>query len=210
MPLRRYLTGDFAAGTHQRAQARPSLTLLDARRVAADLQKQVTQRAGRLASFRDEGEPVLCEMLGYDAWHALRAFAADQQYPAAGFVFGPDSHRHPALARIWVGAKTRYPHLIRHHDNCGFYLPCDFPEPIGLASESGAKDILVGSSQGLLRELTMLAAPLGMRLDQGEPGWTDQFHRNDPLEAPKIGFAFMRWVVRMSIQSRMPVIFEGN
>jgi hypothetical protein len=66
------------------------------------------------------------------------------------------------LADIWEDASsTRFPHLIKHQGDGGYYLPANFAEPIWL--DSGEEDeealdedtaVSFGSSVGLLRELT--------------------------------------------------------
>jgi hypothetical protein len=68
-------------------------------------------------------------------------------------------------------ATTRFPHLIRHQGDGGFYLPADFSEPIWAESEDDEEEfdeeddedmfeegrvITFGSSVALLRELTEL------------------------------------------------------
>jgi hypothetical protein len=76
------------------------------------------------------------------------------------------------LAAIWQGEQTtRYPHLINHQADGGYYLPSDFAEPIWVEfdqdeaeadeeeDEEGESDSVVsfGSSIGLQRELVELA-----------------------------------------------------
>lgn len=69
------------------------------------------------------------------------------------------------LADIWDDeAQTRFPHLIKHQGDGGYYLPAEFAEPIWVDygdeddedTESLEEDSAVsfGSSYGLLRELT--------------------------------------------------------
>jgi hypothetical protein len=66
------------------------------------------------------------------------------------------------LADIWEDAtQTRFPHLIKHQGDGGYYLPVDFPEPIWLdygEEDEDAVDedtaVSFGSSVRLLRELT--------------------------------------------------------
>jgi hypothetical protein len=77
---------------------------------------------------------------------------------------GPiDSEIDPLLAAIWDGEETtRFPQLINHQPDGGYYLPVDFPEPIWLANDD-ADDIddeafddtvaSFGSSVALQREL---------------------------------------------------------
>ncbi|HEX6287834.1 MAG TPA: hypothetical protein VFZ66_01515 [Herpetosiphonaceae bacterium] len=69
------------------------------------------------------------------------------------------------LADIWdEEAETRFPHLIKHQGDGGYYLPADFPEPIwvdyGEEEDEDAEfleedtAVSFGSSYGLMRELT--------------------------------------------------------
>lgn len=69
------------------------------------------------------------------------------------------------LADIWDDeAETRFPHLIKHQGDGGYYLPADFAEPIWVDygdeededADMLAEDTAVsfGSSYGLMRELT--------------------------------------------------------
>jgi hypothetical protein len=69
------------------------------------------------------------------------------------------------LADIWDDqVETRFPHLIKHQGDGGYYLPADFAEPIwvdfGEDEEAEALEqentVSFGSSVGLLRELTEL------------------------------------------------------
>ncbi len=82
-----------------------------------------------------------------------------------------DGDPDPLLVAIWDGDQpTRFPHLINHQADGGYYLPADFAEPIWLEAEDDqpaeAEDeedepfISFGSSVGLQRELTELAGLL--------------------------------------------------
>ncbi len=71
------------------------------------------------------------------------------------------------LADIWDDeVETRFPHLIKHQGDGGYYLPVDFAEPIwvdfGEAEEAETLEqenaVSFGSSVGLLRELAELEA----------------------------------------------------
>ncbi|MFB6893008.1 hypothetical protein ACFCX4_27275 [Kitasatospora sp. NPDC056327] len=54
-------------------------------------------------------------------------------------------------------------HLICHADNAGYYVPVDFADPLFLPSEAGVAGAgMVGSVQGLLRELAFVAPALGI------------------------------------------------
>jgi hypothetical protein len=73
------------------------------------------------------------------------------------------------LADIWdEEAQTRFPHLIKHQGDGGYYLPADFAEPIWVDygdEEDEDEELLeedsavsFGSSHALMRELTEIEA----------------------------------------------------
>lgn len=77
----------------------------------------------------------------------------------------------PLLAAIWEDEQpTRFPHLINHQADGGYYLPVDFREPVWLEFEEEASDngeeeveepvVSFGSSVGLQRELVELQGML--------------------------------------------------
>jgi hypothetical protein len=76
-----------------------------------------------------------------------------------------DGEPDPMLVAIWDGEQsTRFPHLINHQADGGYYLPVDFPEPIWLEAEDDEPSededeesfISFGSSVGLQREMVEL------------------------------------------------------
>lgn len=91
----------------------------------------------------------------------------------------------PALVAIWDGEQTtRFPHLINHQADGGYYLPVDFAEPIWLeADEEEIEDaedaedaedpyISFGSAVGLQRELAEL---VGLLQQAGVPASSGPF-----------------------------------
>lgn len=54
-------------------------------------------------------------------------------------------------------------HLIVHSDGQGYYVPIDFVDPVFGTTEQVYGGI-IGSSQGLQRELLVCAAPLGIEI----------------------------------------------
>jgi hypothetical protein len=132
--------------------------------------------------LREEGVEVdLLSRPGVEIWeggidrfmdlYQLRQVAA---YLEQGRDIGPllkagppsDGDPDPLLVAIWDGEQaTRFPHLINHQADGGYYLPVDFAEPIWLeAEDEPAEDedeeddqfISFGSSVGLQRELAEL------------------------------------------------------
>jgi len=140
--------------------------------------------------LREEGVEVdLLSRPGVEIWeggidrfmdlYQLRQIAAylEQGRDIAPLIkAGPpsDGDPDPLLVAIWDGEQpTRFPHLINHQADGGYYLPVDFAEPIWLeAEEEPAEDededdaeddepfISFGSSVGLQRELAELAGML--------------------------------------------------
>lgn len=101
----------------------------------------------------------------------LAAYIENGQDVAPLRNFNPDTANEPdpLLAAIWEGEEpTRYPHLINHQADGGYYLPVDFAEPIWLEfdqDEEEANDlqepvVSFGSSVALQRELVELEALL--------------------------------------------------
>ena len=135
--------------------------------------------------LREEGVEVdLLSRPGVEIWeggidrfmdlYQLRQIAAylEQNRDIAPLLkAGPpaDGEPDPLLVAIWDGEQTtRFPHLINHQADGGYYLPVDFPEPIWLEAEedepseeeSDEPFISFGSSVGLQRELAELAGML--------------------------------------------------
>jgi hypothetical protein len=141
--------------------------------------------------LREEGVEVdLLSRPGVEIWeggidrfmdlYQLRQVAAylEQDRDIAPLLkAGPpsDGDPDPLLAAIWDGEQqTRFPHLINHQADGGYYLPADFAEPIWLEAEDEHEHddlaeededddepyISFGSSVGLQRELAELAGLL--------------------------------------------------
>ncbi|MBS1964723.1 MAG: hypothetical protein JST60_02730 [Chloroflexi bacterium SZAS-1] len=114
-----------------------------------------------------------------------------------------DGEPDPVLVAIWDGEETtRFPHLINHQADGGYYLPVDFAEPIWLeADEEVAEDdedaedpyISFGSSVGLQRELAELS---GLLQQAGVPA------SSGPMRCLKV----LREAVDQSIANDLPVI----
>ena len=223
MPLWRYWTGEFqtpleramieqgAQDRYVRTRPKPAASHADAKSSVEALQRQILHNLGPGNRWRDDGEIVFSQQFSYNAWHALRAFAADHQYQQPNFVFDQNAHLHPALPSIYAGGRTRFPNLIRHPDHCGFWLPVRFEEPfdLGVQDPNGVR-WYTGSSYQLLKELTYLGGVLGLTLDRGQEGWTLQFENpDDPLMLVYEGWALMRWAARSSTTARLPIVFDG-
>jgi hypothetical protein len=131
--------------------------------------------------LREEGVEVdLLSRPGVELWeggiehfmdlYRLRQLAA---YLERGHDIGPvlkqaappDAEPDPVLAAIWDDEEqTRFPHLINHQADGGYYLPVDFSAPIWLEFDRDEDEVegldepfvSFGSSIGLQRELVEL------------------------------------------------------
>ncbi len=175
MPLWRYLAGD-----DERVQARLgaeagsralSVSPAEARTFVARLRHGFRDVSRNAMRWHDRGDPVFGRPFNVQSWNALRAFAADQQYPVERFNFGRESHRQPGLHEVLYGGASAFLHTVKQHDTGGFYLPVDFPRPLELTvREDASSTILAGSSVALLRELNVLGPRVGLNRDLGEFG----------------------------------------
>ena len=170
--------------------------------------------------LREEGVEVdLLSRPGVEIWeggidrfmdlYQLRQIAAylEQDRDVAPLLkAGPpsDGEPDPLLVAIWDGEQqTRFPHLINHQADGGYYLPVDFPEPIWLEAdndepsaseeESDEPFISFGSSVGLQRELAELA---GMLQSAGAA----------PQSAPVRCLQVLRVAADQSVANELPII----
>jgi hypothetical protein len=108
------------------------------------------------------------------------------------------------LADIWDDeVTTRFPHLIKHQGDGGYYLPADFAEPIwvdyGDEDEDESDDLAeedeavsFGSSIGLMRELSEVE-----QLFQ---------QANVPQNGPRRALQVLKTAAQQSIDSALPII----
>ena len=216
MPLWRYLAredewerGAFGADSANRAL---SVSPAEARSFVARLRHGFRDVSRNALRWHDRGATVFAKPFDLDAWNALRAFAADQQYPVERFNFGKESHRHPGLHEVLYGSGSAFEHTAKQHETGGFYLPVDFARPLELTVRDDASStILAGSSIALLRELNLLGPRIGLERDLGELREGEVFAvRPEPLQYVKFGWAFLRHVARLSVQHRLPIILHAT
>jgi hypothetical protein len=197
MPLVLYLAGRIepallsaeeeqpAGAGYQRAEARVKA-----------IQDSLTQTLGVDVRWPDMGGVAFTESTERRMLHVLRALAAWHEYPMEQeFALLADPRDHRSLQKVYDGEPTRYPHLMRHSDNRGFWFPVDYPEP---AASSEAAWWRIGSSQGLARELEGIT-PL---IDALPPG-ADR-------ELLEQAHAFFVRAVRTANTYQLPVIIEGT
>src|SRR5688572_17930799 len=216
MPLWRYLAGDYEAAQAQFGADAGSRALsvspAEARTFVARLRHGFRDVSRNAMRWHDRGEAIFARPFNVESWNALRAFAADQQYPVAGFNFGRESHRHPGLHEVLYGHGSAFEHTVKQHETGGFYLPVDFARPLELTvREDASSTILAGSSVALLRELNVLGPRVGLDRDLGELREGEVFAvRPEPLQYVKFGWAFLRHVARLSVQHRLPIILHAQ
>ena len=121
----------------------------------------------------------------------------------------PDGQEYDNLLADIVSeeATTRFPHLIRHQGDGGFYLPADFADPIWVESDDEedldaeddgedlfdeGKVITFGSSVALVRELSELE---------------DLFRRaNVPMGGPRQALQALKTGAEQSVSTGLPLI----
>jgi hypothetical protein len=197
MPLVLYLAAEIepalltadgkqhAGASHQRAEERVKA-----------IQESLTQTLGVEVRWPDEGGVAFIESTERRMLHALRSLAAWHEYPIEQeFILLEDPRDHLSLQKVYDGEQTRYPHLMRHSDNRGFWLPVDYPEP---AASSEAAWWLIGSSQGLGRELEGITP-----LIEALPPWADR-------ECLEKAHGFFVRAVSTANEHELPVIKEGT
>jgi hypothetical protein len=111
----------------------------------------------------------------YSDLHVLRGLAItlENQGLAAVARMTEDQFGEAAESFYTSGSSaTRYPHLVNHQDDRGYYVPFELPEPLAitgtLVGRSEPVLVTVGSSKALLRELDELNDVLKMPGDAGD------------------------------------------
>ena len=174
-----------AGANHQQAEERVKA-----------IQESLTQTLGVEVRWPDEGGGAFIESTEQRMLHALRSLAAWHEYPIEKeFALLEDPRDHRSLQKVYDGEQTRYPHLMRHSDNRGFWLPVDYPEP---AASSEAAWWRIGSSQGLGRELEGIN-PLIEALPQGAD-----------RECLEKAHAFFVRAVSAANEHELPLIIEAT
>lgn len=199
MPLHRYFSGAFERPREIDADRLSTDSGRDApedarTRVEA-IMASLSEDADADIRWEDDGDVVLSEIFDPLSLHAVRSLAAHQEYPARFlFVKRPfrlldDPRDHPGLRRIFDGDDTSFPHLMRHSDNKGFYVPAPFRFPGECHEPEWWK---IGSVHGVLEELERLA-PL---LDDVDPRLKD-------------AYGSLRRIFEAARDAGLPVIIDG-
>ncbi len=220
MPLWRFKVGDFHSPIEKAIGIRPKIFGVNgvvvqrpakfgwrdrwkAQRDVKAICRSVEKANGSRIRWNDEGDVVYGEqsrgfesLRGYAKWLDCR-----DQFPE--FRVTRD-HSYP----FWTVAIARLscPHLVTHDCHCGYYLPCDFAEPLDVEPFVAYADVMtarrVGSSVRLLRELDAVQESLAVPEDYAYPA-------DDPLVGVKAAFLQLRKVAELSCRHGLPVIFWG-
>jgi hypothetical protein len=105
-------------------------------------------------------------------------------------------------------------HLLCHSDTAGYFVPAPLGGPVFLPEEAEVAGAgMVGSSQGLLRELVRIAPLIGVRL---EPDGTltdaeaDRVHHNDgdPYESEQTAWLALHESCLVSVATGQPIVYH--
>ncbi len=191
MSLHRY----FAGVRPERNDPLHAALLQESRERVAVMQRALAAAVGADVIWDDNDDTVASFPYNPHDLHALRSLAAHQEYPTKLlFVRRPfrvlhDPRDHAGLRRIFAGATTSFPHMMRHSDNRGFFVPGEYERP-ELGSET--EWWKVGANRSLKLELERL-----------QP-WVE-------AQAPALSDAHRRILdaVTLSCSHNLPLIVEG-
>jgi hypothetical protein len=217
MPFSAFLAGEYTTAAERlAAQLGVPLTRTgnpkaqfppqEARQVAGNVRRWLEQRTLNVEAWADEGEIAFSEQFTFEAWHAVREFAAHCEFGSGEFEMAEGFGGSPLLRRALSVGTVQFAHLLEHDDNSGLYAPIDFKRPLRLPGN----ELRVGSTTKLLFELAALRERLGEfpdwaglksgeRIDDPHPGRSQV----------KYGIAFLYAAAWTSLQTRLPVIFDG-
>lgn len=217
MPFWKYLAGEYTTATERFAETsgtpysrmgnpKAQASEEEARRFGRNVRIWMERRFLTQDAWDDDGETVFSEQFSFSAIHAVRAYAAHQQWSTGLFELQSGFQDSPLLRKIYGGIPTDFPHLIHHEDNQGFYVPLDFKHPTKLMGESP----MIGSSMQLMFELAALRASLGEFPTYEEWVNGSKISAEHPgEELVKYGILFLYRACWLSVQHRLPIIFDG-
>ncbi|MEK7467887.1 MAG: hypothetical protein AAB074_10775 [Planctomycetota bacterium] len=225
MPISAYLAGRFesplaqvlgsaaAANVIRVGNPKPDAAPDLAAEHLAWMQAELTRLTGRTVAWRDAGETVFSRQYHYGSVQAVRALAASVEYPnlsvdAAGKPLPVErfDREHPALVHVYRGAATKFPHLIWHADNQGYYVPCDFPEPVKLGLsplERAAQEKQDAEDRAFYEQEAAKRKSLRWKLER-------LFHRIDLLFRPAKEREFHRLLMAMEDVLESPSPADGR
>jgi hypothetical protein len=217
MPIWRFWAGEYTTAAERFAeqtgaaisrvgQSKALYPPDESRQLAIGARRWVEQRIGQSEAWNDDGDIVFSEQFQFEAIHAVRAYAAHTECSEEPFAMTDDFHTSPAVRRILAGVPTDFPHLIRHEDNAGFYVPADFESPVKLMGQPPT----IGSSVRLMIELAALRRRLGNFPDYSarlQGAINEEPHPG--LAWVKHGVAFLYQACWLSVQSKLPIVIDG-
>lgn len=217
MPLGAFWAGEYSTAAERLAERMggPEVTRIgrakelypadEARRLALGVRRWVEQRTLSAEAWKDEGEIAFTEQFQFPALLAVRAFAAHCEMGKGPFELTENFEESDLLERARNLGTADFSHLIEH-DGEGIYAPTNFKRPLTLVGD-GMK---IGSTVQLMLELAALRRELG-----DFPDWTQMrdgmeiVEEHPGLAWVKHGVAFLYAAGWASLQSRLPVIFDG-
>jgi hypothetical protein len=150
----------------------------------------------------------------YSFLHYLRRFAAhawtNPHWKPTPFTDSEDPAEDSAVAGETAMLTS---HLLCHSDCDGFYLPIDFKNPL-FADEDCVPGGMLGSSQGLMRELVGIAPFLGVQLTGGNLWDTEVGRINGIIDAEgPFWIEHAVWIslfeaARLSIEHKSAICFS--
>ena len=222
--LNRFFVGDYTSPLEAAfgdkavrvGSDKAQMTADEATAYVSELQEDLSDEFQVDCTWEDRAEEdYCCEQFDYDAFLCLQAYAANLDFPIKSGLrrqpvdFDPEEHteNHPGIEKIWNGADTRFQHLVIHACNCGIWVPASFDSPVPLDEEG---NLIAGSSQRLLEELSILNGELGVtklwdELADGEAICDE----DDPLGIVKYGYAMMFCYAKKSVEKNLPIVFDG-
>ncbi|MGD9580701.1 MAG: hypothetical protein AB7V50_04970 [Vampirovibrionia bacterium] len=191
------------------------------------IKENIKQQTGQIPEWSEEESDEYDESTvgirvgSYHLLHYLRRFAAhidlDAKPPEPCRECDPTQDEF--LLDIYDGKSvTKFLHLIDHSDCNGYYLPCDFDEPLWIDPEEFGKShddelveyLSVGSSIKLKEELLELNKHLNIDLDKSLDdiySYAEEIEGTD-YEVEKWCLCILYKMCQASINLRLPVIFS--
>jgi hypothetical protein len=149
MPMWKYLAGDFSSPLSQSlgveptriGTPKPDEPPSQAKEQVESFQRELSRLSGARVVWSDQGFAEVSVQFTTPSFLALQEFAAFQDAPVGAAYSASRENRvlHKSLLRVQHGAPTRFPHLIFHELNQGFYVPCNLPQPVPFPEISPAE-----------------------------------------------------------------------
>ncbi|MCC6678711.1 MAG: hypothetical protein IT436_16385 [Phycisphaerales bacterium] len=183
------------------------------RHKSANIRAKVAEANRVPIDWPDEGEVVFTEQ-AQGSGLGLHTFATWLDYgdklPEFEVMADDRYDRHPVrrIERTLHRAPT-FPHLVQHSLYVGYFLPCDFVKPVVVRTihhGSISLPVQAGSTPRLVAELEAINDLL--RVPEDYPARWQEFESH-PYRLIIMAFDQIRRAARLSLQHRLPLIFEG-